>query len=64
MAASKTAVANEEITASFTNIVGPENHLSRAGADIAKIRQEKIDFFHSGYEIHRSLAEQCGNQRA
>ena len=64
MVASRMAAAIEETTASSVNIAGPENHLSRAGADISKIRQEKNGFFHSGYKIHRSLAEQYGNQRA
>ena len=64
MAASKTVVVIKETTASFANIAGPENHLSRAGADITIIRLEENNFFHSGYKIHRSLAEQDGNQRA
>lgn len=59
MAASKTAAATEEATASSANIAGPENYLIRAEAEIARIHQEKVEFFHSGYEIQRSLAEQC-----
>ncbi len=64
VAASKTAAATEEAIASFASIAGLESHVSHAGADIARIQQEKVEFFHSGYEIQRSLAEQSENQDA
>ena len=62
MAASRTAAALEEATTSVSNIAGPENELCRVGSDIARASQERVDFFHSGYEIQRSLAEQCSNR--
>ena len=61
MAASKMAAAVEEATASFVNISGLEDHVNLIRVDTARIHQEKVDFFHSRYEIQRSLAEQCEN---